>query len=134
MTTPCIPFDGYLNEDGYGRINGEGAHRFVWKTHNGPIPNELHVLHTCDNPACINLEHLFLGTHQDNMADRDRKNRQAKPKGTGNGRAILTEYDALLIKVYLRLGNLSLNDIADMFGVCKSTIVHIKAGRQWSHI
>ena len=64
---------------GYGQIRrGDKilrAHRYVWTVVNGPIPDGLHVLHTCDNPPCINIAHLWLGTNADNVADRTAKGR-----------------------------------------------------------
>lgn len=132
--TPCIEFDGRLNEDGYGYIGPWSAHRLAWTKKYGPIPEGMHVLHKCDNPPCWNVEHLFLGTHQDNMADRDSKGRQARQIGIMNGRAQLNEIDIKIIKFLLREGKRSLNQIARCFKVCKSTIVHIKMGRTWSHI
>lgn len=67
---------------GYGTMNvgGKncGAHRIAWELFNGPIPDGLHACHHCDNPSCVNPSHIFLGTHQDNMADK-----QAKGRGPG---------------------------------------------------
>ena len=78
----CWNWTGSLNEKGYGlfRIGGrkgkaEKAHRVSWEMFNGPIPENLHVLHLCDNRKCVNPEHLFLGTHQDNMKDMMTKGR-----------------------------------------------------------
>ncbi len=132
--TPCIEFEGRKNEDGYGMIGPWSAHRLAWFKKHGPIPEGMQVLHHCDNPPCWNVEHLFLGSHQDNMADRDRKGRQARPIGSANGRARLTEIDVKIIKFLLRQNKRSLNQIAHCFNVCKSTIVHIKMGRQWGHV
>ena len=54
------------------------AHRMAWELEHGPIPGDLWVLHRCDNPPCVRLDHLFLGTHADNMADKVAKGRQAR--------------------------------------------------------
>jgi len=51
------------------------AHRFIWEYHNGPIPPKMCVMHTCDNPLCVRLDHLRLGTQLENIQDRDRKGR-----------------------------------------------------------
>lgn len=51
------------------------AHRFMWEYHNGPIPPKMVIMHTCDNPLCVRLDHLRLGTQRENMQDRDRKGR-----------------------------------------------------------
>jgi hypothetical protein len=67
---------------GYGHFffNGrvDKAHRASWEIHNGAIPDDLMVLHKCDNPRCVNPEHLFLGTHQDNADDKMRKGRHTE--------------------------------------------------------
>jgi len=75
----CIEAPGYRMPNGYAKKTYEGkqqlAHRVAWQQAYGPIPAGLEVLHFCDNPACINLDHLCLGTHAANMADMARKGR-----------------------------------------------------------
>lgn len=75
----CIEYKHSLNPAGYGnvRFNGDRrlANRVVYQLTKGEIPEGLFVCHSCDNPSCINPEHLWLGTHKENMRDRDRKGR-----------------------------------------------------------
>lgn len=77
--TGCWLWEGATIRSGYGRhnINGVqmGAHRASWIIHNGDIPDGMHVCHKCDTPPCVNPDHLFLGTHADNMRDMQAKER-----------------------------------------------------------
>jgi hypothetical protein len=77
----CWEWDGYRNELGYGicvlRRQRWRAHRLAWAYVHGPIPDGMVICHRCDNPPCINPDHLFLGTHRDNTADMMRKGRNA---------------------------------------------------------
>jgi hypothetical protein len=76
----CWPWLLAPGHNGYGRFGKPGlrAHRVAYALANGPIPDGSHVLHDCDNPACVRPSHLKLGTHQDNMRDRDRKGRGSR--------------------------------------------------------
>jgi len=78
----CLFFTGYCDRSGYGKTwyNGRGfyAHRLAYIIKKGPIPGRLYVLHKCDNPGCINPDHLFLGTQRDNIVDMYKKGRGKK--------------------------------------------------------
>ena len=71
----CLEWQGHKNEDGYGLVRLAGkkrrAHREAWKLFVGEIPKGMLVLHNCFNKACINIEHLRLGTHKENKQDED---------------------------------------------------------------
>ena len=106
------------------------AHRASWELHNGPIPNGLHVLHKCDVRCCVNPDHLFLGTHLDNMRDRHLKGRSTGPKGSAAAKAKLSDADVVLI----RSSKLPARELAESLGVNKSTIYSILNGRTWVHV
>jgi len=87
----CWEWTGYRERYGYGRVsmvaigmsNKVLAHRAAWILTHGEIPSGMNICHTCDNPICVNPSHLFLGTHQDNMRDRDSKGRGVVPDNRG---------------------------------------------------
>lgn len=89
------------------------ASRVAWVVANGPIPEAMFVCHKCDNPKCVNPEHLFLGTPADNMRDKVAKGRQKNPLGEAHGRAKLTEADA----AFIRSSTLDANSIGRMLSV-----------------
>lgn len=85
MTTPCLEWQASRNRKGYGQVRydgkNDGAHRVAWVLEHGPIPDGLYILHRCDNPPCVAVEHLFLGTAADNMADKMAKGRHVALSG-----------------------------------------------------
>lgn len=78
-TNSCWLWTGSLTGNGYGKINIDkkyiSTHRLAWELVNGPIPEGMHICHTCDTRLCVNPEHLFLGTPKDNAMDREQKGR-----------------------------------------------------------
>lgn len=115
--------------DVYGRIqiNGKGAltHRVSYELYKGPIPEGLCVLHTCDNPLCVNPDHLWLGTYKDNRIDTVRKNRHAK--GTN---AKITLDDVLKIR---QMKWASGRAIGKIFGISSSAVNLIRSGITWKN-
>lgn len=125
-----IPFHGCWEwsastYNGYGKFRYKNhtikAHRFSYMVFNGEIPKGLCVLHKCDNRACVNPKHLFIGTYSDNNMDKAKKNRQPK------------KLNVEQIKKIRKL-NLSSRKIAAMFNVTKKTILDIKNGINWRHV
>jgi len=108
------------------------ASRTSYRVFNGPIAPGLHVLHQCDNPRCINPGHLFLGTHDDNMADKRAKKRgkSISRPGTKNPAAKLNETQVLAIRADAR----SQVAIAAEYGVSQMMISCIKRRTKWTHI
>ena len=118
----------------YGGIKSKGrmlkAHRVSWELANGPIPEGMCVLHHCDNPACVNPAHLFLGTHTDNMRDKEEKGRGVHLRGKANGYAKLSERDVREIRAMLAKGILQ-QTIANKYCISKSEINNINRGEVW---
>jgi len=133
--TSCIISPYYKNKQGYAykRIKNKmyRHHRVVYAQHNNIDLDSMQglvVMHLCDNPSCINADHLRLGSHQDNMKDRDAKDRQAK--GINSGRSKLTEADVIAI----RGSHLPGKQLAEDYNVYPSTIGQIKRGNTWKHL
>jgi len=128
----CLIPNCYHNADGYGQVHIERrtrlAHRYVFEQVLGRIPDGMCVCHTCDNPACINPLHLFLGSHADNAADRNRKGRQAR--GERNGRAVLSERAVRNIRE--QAGAVPISELATRYNVSPRNIRKIVNGETWN--
>ena len=134
----CWEWLGPRVPKGYGHFSISSirdviAHRYAWEVVNGPITNDLYVLHECDNRACCNPEHLWLGTQYDNVRDMLRKGRKNDVSGIRNPRAKLNENDVLKIKQQINDG-IKGCAIALKFGVSHGTISAIKNHRSWFHL
>lgn len=116
----------------YNGKNNVKAHRFSYEYFIGLVDN-LCVLHKCDNPSCVNPEHLFLGTNYDNVLDKIKKNRQCK--GESLGKSILKEKHVIEIKKELSNPyNGQITFLSKKYNISRSAISDIKRGRSWSHV
>jgi len=109
------------------------AHRLSYEAFIGIIPIGLNVLHTCDNPACVNPKHLWLGTIADNNRDRANKNRNRDQNGEKNNLSKLTKSQILKIRK-LRKHGLTLTQIAREFNIASSHVSRIANKKEWTHI
>lgn len=130
------------NGDGYGYVWHEGkmerASRASFIAFVSPIPEGKLVLHKCDNRACINPDHLFLGSHMDNAKDRDLKQRQAKGDTHPNAKLTsetVANYKALRLAASYFIGQRKGTRLArEISGIPKTTAEHIDIGRRWKNI
>lgn len=135
----CIVWTACRSTGGYGFFwdidlkKNVYAHRAAWNIYKSPIPKGLYVLHKCDNPACVNPDHLFLGTLQDNSRDRNSKGRNVNTRGENNGKCKLTVNKVLEIKAKLSSGYRN-KDLGTEYGVSVNTISSIKRKINWAFV
>jgi hypothetical protein len=146
----CWVWTGSKDSWGYGTIfSGYGknlrAHRASWFMKNGEIPKGKIICHKCDNPPCVNVNHLFLGTDSINAKDRNAKGRTSRGErhskflpshkmariGSKNGRAILTPEQVVYIRENAKPYGVTRRFLAKKFGVGKTTIDYVLCGKSW---
>jgi len=139
-TNNCWEWQGCKNNKGYGmfRVNNEHkyAHRFSYEIHKGEIPQGKFVCHHCDNPSCINPDHLFCGTNSDNIQDSVKKGRfhLIGRKGSQNVSSKLNEKQVKEIKKHFINKKETYRKIAKRYGVEQTTIGLIIRGKTWVHV
>ena len=129
----CVLRRGRVGKHGYAEVEVSGgrrhrAHRVAFEKAWGPIPAGLYVCHSCDSRACVNPDHLWLGTHAENQADMVRKGRSTA--GERNPAAKLTADAVLAIRSDGRL----LRELAAEYGVTMGMISRIRRGLKWSSV
>ncbi|MGF3025568.1 HNH endonuclease signature motif containing protein [Methylobacterium aquaticum] len=133
-STGCWLWQNCRNRKGYGHIGHNGktylAHRLSYIAFVGDIPADMLVCHKCDRPACVNPDHLFLGTHADNVADRDSKGRHNPCKGFKHGRTKVTPEIIRSIRKDIRAQHV----IASAHGVSEITVNRIRRGHRWGDV
>jgi hypothetical protein len=133
----CLEWIGSLTDKAYGLFSYNGktvkAHRFSYELFYEKIPEGMVVMHSCDNPKCVNPNHLSLGTQEDNIRDMINKNRDNKAKGSAVGNSKLTEDQVKEIKNKINSG-MKQRDIAKEYKVAPNTISNIKNGISWAHM
>jgi hypothetical protein len=139
LKTDCIKSTHGLNSAGYAQISVHGKteyhHRLTYALANGLTMQEIVgavIMHKCDNPACVNPEHLVLGTQQDNVRDRCAKGRTntGTTRGDQHHKNVIATSDVNDIRV----STLSSRQLATVYGASQGAIMGIRSFRNWAHI
>lgn len=132
----CWEFNGGLR-DGYGYVSIRGvslvATRVMYEHHFGPIPKNLLVRHKCDNPPCVNPDHLEVGTVRDNTQDMLDRGRHTPPRGETNGQSKLTAEQVIEMRG-LQAAGVSYHALAERFGVSVSCVSSVVNRQRWRHV
>lgn len=137
LDTPCWEWNGNCSSDknGYGSLGVKGVshriHRLSYELFVGEIPPGQLIRHKCDNPPCMNPEHLEPGTVRQNAIDMLERGRHKPPRGETNGTSKLSEGD---VKVIWSLKGTPVSDVAAKFDISTSTIYSIWNGRRWNYL
>jgi hypothetical protein len=132
--TGCRIWPGTTNDKGYGRVTIHyeewAVHVLVWTHHNGRPPRGMYVCHTCDVPACAEISHLWLGTHQENMDDMVRKGRQRSSLGQRNGASVLSDERVQRLRdIHVLRPQITGGQLAEIFGISAAQVSRILHGR-----
>ncbi len=137
-TDTCWNWIGYKNDHGYGLISiGRGkqtrAHRFMYERYKGTIPKDMKVLHSCDNPACVNPEHLSIGTQKDNVKDMMNRGRGGYKSfhGESHHMSKLTDEKVKQIRDLWDKGGVYQSQLAKQFGVSQQVISKVVNYKAW---
>lgn len=145
ITGDCWIWSAGHSSDGYGKVRWQNrvmrAHRAAWEIFRGAVPDGLFVLHRCDNPPCVNPNHLFLGTQEDNVRDCLRKGRFRRgirppesQRGEKNNYSKLTVVKVKEIRTLYRQGGCTLRGLGEAYGVSYGTIDNAIRKKTWAFV
>ena len=130
----CWLWFGHIDKYGYGSLKvgrkTKTAHRTSFETFVGPVEAGASVLHRCDNRACVNPDHLFIGDQRENIRDMMAKGRKAQQKGAANSGAKLSDDQVIAIRGDTR----AQAEIGKDYGITQSLVSYIKSRRLWGHL
>lgn len=135
----CWDWNGAVNHFGYGTQSWRGrimpAHRLLYMlTHGVSISKVLEVCHSCDRPICVNPDHMWLGTHHENLRDASLKGRMASLPGEDSPVAKLSNADVIEIRRLFDTGDFTKAALGKMFDCTAMNILHIVKRQSWTHI
>lgn len=140
LKTGCWEFQKIKKRKNYGEIHYKGrvfkAHRlsYMLKHNNFNIPSTTKICHICDNPTCLNPDHLFAGTQRENIYDMEAKGRSNHVKGIENGNSKLNEKQVIKIRNEYSLRKISQQKLGEKYGTSSSMVGEIVRGNFWKHV
>lgn len=133
----CLNWKGFKNAWGYPRITYKKktylGNRLIWELNFGKIPEGKIICHTCDNPGCLEIKHLYLGTFKDNIQDCILRNRHKFPRGSESPNAKLKENEVKEIRKLMSQGA-TIRYISKKYNIGITTVFRIKHNISWKHV